>query len=395
MNLKDVLRVSASFIAAAALTISSSPIIKNGMLIQSAALSFSDVKKGAYYEEPVNWAVEQNITTGTTATLFSPDKDCTLEQILTFLWRYEGKPDPAPGNPFLNIPSSNFYIKALTWAHEKALISGTSFELERPCTRGQAVIFLWQQAGKPIRDEAVFADVPAGSDCAKAVAWAIDNGITNGTGANTFSPDSTCTRGQIVTFLWRAAEAAANTQHDNTGFKPGTWLALNGTGYRYIQFSPDNTTGAIVSPADNSNTVFAYILENSNAVFRTDAGKDIKATVAHDSENTITIKWEDGKTEKLSYISKNIGDKFSYYTDMELCELALDYHESHGESDDPETAEAAEAAEAETNLGDGSVVIKLYGAHGGYDAPIATYTVNRITGKGTGRNGAVIDLTDI
>ncbi len=395
MNLKNVLRVSASFIAAAALTISSSPIIKNDMLVNSAALRFTDVKKGAYYEEPVNWAVEQNITTGTTETLFSPDKDCTLEQILTFLWRSIGKPDPSPGNPFLNIPSSNFYIKALSWAHEQALISGTSFELERPCTRSQAVIFMWQQAGKPIKEEVAFSDVPKGSDCAKAVAWAVDIGITNGTGANTFSPEDTCTRGQIVTFLWRAAEAEKNTQHDAKGFKQGTWLALNGTGYRYIQFSSDNTTGAVVSPDDNSNTVFAYVLEDSNAVFRTDGGTDKKATVTRDGENTITIKWENGEAEKLSYISKNIGDKFSYYSDVELCDLAMNYHEAHRGNDDPETAEAAEAAEAETNLEDGSVVITLYGAHGGYGVPIATYTVNRITGKGTGRNGSIIDLSDI
>ncbi len=396
MNLKNAFRTSVSVLASAALTLSASPVLNADMLSTASAITFIDVEKGAYYEEPVNWAVKNNITNGTSATRFSPDEDCTLEQILTFIWRAAGTPEPASDdNPFANIASSNFYIKPLTWAHEEALVSGNSFQLETPCTRSEAVTFLWRQAGRPTGDSKSFSDVPPGSECAKAVAWAVNKGITQGTGANTFSPDMVCTRGQIVTFLWRAAESYDAPPLSTVALKSGTWLALDGIGYRYFQFSADSTTGAIVSPSDNENKLFSYTLNDSNAVFQAEGESNKTASITHNGENTMTLNWEDGSTETLSYISKNIGDKFSFYTDVELCRLAMDYYEAHGDEVDPEKGESVEAAEAATNPEDGSVLVSLYGAHGGYEEPLITYTVNRITGKGTGRNGTKIDLNEI
>ena len=167
---------------------------------------FSDVPSGAYFADAVNWAVKQKITSGTTDRTFSPYQTCTTAQILTFLWRAAGSPEPAGENPFADVDESAYYCKAALWAAEQGLISGTRFQGGSPCTRAQTVTYLWKLAGSPAADGAAFADVPAGTDQAQAAAWALSKGVTNGTTAATFAPDNTCTRAQIVTFLYRAMQ---------------------------------------------------------------------------------------------------------------------------------------------------------------------------------------------
>ena len=173
--------------------------------IPSASQSgFSDVAADAYYAKPVEWAVSHQVTSGTSATTFSPDAKCTRAQIITFLWRASGSPEPAgTGNPFSDVSSDAYYYKAVLWAGEKGIVSGGSFSPDAPCTRAMAVEFMWKQAGSPDAGSAVFGDVPAGASYNGAVAWAVAHNITAGTSGTTFSPDATCTRGQIMTFLYR------------------------------------------------------------------------------------------------------------------------------------------------------------------------------------------------
>lgn len=164
---------------------------------------FTDVKTGDFFAEPVKWAVEKGITEGTSETTFSPAADCYTAQILSFLWRANGSPKPTGSNPFTDVKSSDFYADAAIWAYEKGMVSGTTFGGNTLCTRSMAVMYMWKAAGSPSAKAASFADVPAGADYAQAVAWAVEQKITSGTSATTFSPDDICTRGQIVSFLYR------------------------------------------------------------------------------------------------------------------------------------------------------------------------------------------------
>ena len=170
---------------------------------------FVDVKEDAYYYDAVLWAVEQKITSGTSATTFSPDASCTRAQMVTFLWRAAGSPKVENGkNPFADVKADAYYYDAVLWAVEKGVTSGTSattFSPDATVTRGQTVTFLYRNAGSPeVSGTMPFADVEADAYYAKAVQWAVQQKITTGTSETTFSPMSDCTRGQIVTFLYRA-----------------------------------------------------------------------------------------------------------------------------------------------------------------------------------------------
>ncbi len=170
---------------------------------------FVDVKEGAYYYDAVLWAVEQKITSGTSATTFSPDASCTRAQMVTFLWRAAGSPKVENGkNPFADVQADAYYYDAVLWAVEKGVTSGTSattFSPDATVTRGQTVTFLYRNAGSPeVSGTMPFTDVEADAYYAKAVQWAVQQKITTGTSETTFSPMSDCTRGQIVTFLYRA-----------------------------------------------------------------------------------------------------------------------------------------------------------------------------------------------
>ena len=158
---------------------------------------FTDVKTGDYFADPVLWAVEKKITAGTSATTFAPNATCTQSQILTFLWRAKGEPKPTG-----TVSGTQYYATAAQWAKEQGLTD--NFSAEADCTRAMVVTYLWKLAGSPKTGTSNFTDVSANADYAQAVAWAVEQGITGGTGNGQFSPASTCTRGQIVTFLYRA-----------------------------------------------------------------------------------------------------------------------------------------------------------------------------------------------
>ena len=171
---------------------------------------FQDVPGDAYYFEAVNWAVANNVTNGTSETTFSPNVGCTRAQVVTFLWRAAGQPEPTEGtNPFTDVKEGTYYYKAVLWAVEKGITNGTSettFDPDETCTRGQIVTFLWRREGKPAPTGAnnPFADVKPSAYFGSAVLWAVEKGITNGTSETTFEPNEDCTRAQVVTFLWRA-----------------------------------------------------------------------------------------------------------------------------------------------------------------------------------------------
>lgn len=169
-------------------------------------VQFSDVKADAYYYDAVQWAVQKGIVSGTSATTFSPDQNCTRSQAITILWRAEGSPAPkGQAVPFTDVQDGAFYAKAAAWAAERNIVTGKAFGGDDEVTRAQIVTFLYRNAGSPAVSTANdFSDVPSDAYYAKAVAWATKQNITSGTGKNTFSPDAVCTRGQIVTFLYKA-----------------------------------------------------------------------------------------------------------------------------------------------------------------------------------------------
>ena len=172
---------------------------------------FDDVQDASqYYYEPVYWAVDKGVTKGTSEKLFSPGSGCTRAQVVTFLWRAAGEPEPDTyDNPFQDVKTGQYYYKAVLWAVGKGITKGTSdttFRPDQTCTRAQIVTFLWRAKGQPepASLDNPFSDVKTGEYYYKAVLWAVAAKITNGTTPNKFSPDATCTRGQIVTFLYRA-----------------------------------------------------------------------------------------------------------------------------------------------------------------------------------------------
>ena len=171
-------------------------------------ISFEDVLLGQYYYDAVAWAAKSKITAGVTATMFAPDKTCTRAEIVSFLWRAAGSPEPkSASNPFTDVDSSAYYYKAVMWAVEKGITAGTSettFSPDKTCTRAEAMAFLHRSEGSPAASGVgSFTDVPADAYYTNAVAWAVKSEITAGTSETTFSPDKTCTRAEIVTFLYR------------------------------------------------------------------------------------------------------------------------------------------------------------------------------------------------
>ena len=187
--------------------------IKNGFAFKTLdaappATPFVDVEAGRFYVNAVLWAVENEITSGMDAFHFMPNETCTRGQVVTFLWRAEGCPEPeGTTNPFTDVVAGKFYYKAVLWAYENGITAGTTpttFEPDSKVTRGQFVTFLWRAQDKPASSGVnPFADVQSGKFYCDAVLWAAENGVTSGMTATTFEPESTCNRGQVVTFLYR------------------------------------------------------------------------------------------------------------------------------------------------------------------------------------------------
>lgn len=189
-------------------TMPASAVTVKATFTKTAENPFTDINDDAYYKDAVIWAVENGITKGTSGTMFSPDAACTRAQAVTFLWRAAGSPAPkATAMPFADVKAGSYYYDAVLWAVENGITKGTSdttFSPDVKCTRAQIVTFLWRAQKSPAAASVnVFTDVAADAYYADAVNWAVAKGITSGTSAAAFSPNADCTRGQIVTFLYR------------------------------------------------------------------------------------------------------------------------------------------------------------------------------------------------
>ena len=192
-------------------TMPASDVTVKATFKQIVKVDFVDVNEGDFFYDAVAWAVENGVTNGTSATTFSPKAECTRAEVVTFLWRAAGKPAAKnPVNPFTDLVEGSFYYDAVLWAVENGITDGTSattFAPEMTVTRSQTVTFLHRYAGAPASEAAnSFSDVEADSFYEDAVQWAAENAVTDGTSATTFSPNLTCTRGQTVTFLYRAVK---------------------------------------------------------------------------------------------------------------------------------------------------------------------------------------------
>ena len=170
---------------------------------------FVDIPEGSYCYDPVMWAVDNGITNGMDATHFGPTIECNRAQAVTFLWRAKGCPEPkTTENPFVDVKASDFCYKAVLWAAENGITTGTDdthFAPAKTCNRAEIVIFLWRAEGQPAPvGENPFHDVPSGSFYEDAVVWAYEQGIATGMTAEVFGPGVVCNRAQIVTFLYRA-----------------------------------------------------------------------------------------------------------------------------------------------------------------------------------------------
>ena len=182
--------------------------VESGEQTSVLDMPFADVSTGTYYYDAVLWATGEDITTGTSATTFSPDMACTRAQVVTFLWRANGSPVlEGASNPFEDVRADSYYYNAVLWAVEEGITTGTSattFAPDANCTRAQVATFLWRAEGSPaVSGGTSFTDVASGAYYADAVVWASNSGVTTGTSTTTFSPDAVCTRAQIVTFLYR------------------------------------------------------------------------------------------------------------------------------------------------------------------------------------------------
>ena len=168
---------------------------------------FYDVPNDAYFYEAVKWAVDKGITNGLSDTMFGPYESCTRAQIVTFLWRAAGSPEPKTASSFTDVPANAYYAKAVAWAVENGITNGmteTTFAPDATCTRGQSVTFLYRALKGTASGSANFTDVKSDAFYADAINWAVANNVTNGTSNTTFSPNADCTRAEIVTFLYRA-----------------------------------------------------------------------------------------------------------------------------------------------------------------------------------------------
>ena len=188
-------------------TMPASKVTVSAEFAEIETLDFADVPTDAYYYEAVKWAAKKGITGGIGNGLFGPNQPCTRAQIVTFLWRAAGSPEPKTMSSFADVSMDAYYAKAVAWAVENGITTGTGdgkFSPDATCTRAQSVTFLFRAIGKLVDSKAEFSDVLTDSYYANAVAWAVENGVTNGIGDGLFGPDNSCTRAQIVTFLFRA-----------------------------------------------------------------------------------------------------------------------------------------------------------------------------------------------
>lgn len=236
-------------------------LVVSGTSVNAQAASFSDVPKEAYYASAVSWAVEKNVTSGTGAAKFSPRKGCTRAQIVAFLYRFMGSPEvSAKGTQFFDVGAGKYYQNAVNWAVEKGITSGTGkgkFSPDAVCTRAQAVTFLHKAMASQLKDEAAsnpFKDVSSAKYYYHSVLWALNYKVTGGTKADRFSPNSACTRAQIVSMLYRASNAEVTAEKVSLAID-GAQI-VDGTDGKQVCVH-----GKVTNPDNQALTVSLYAVE--------------------------------------------------------------------------------------------------------------------------------------
>lgn len=204
-NIKPIM--AATLTVAMILSTSAPVFADTGKSAITVKAEYHDVGENAYYYTPVYWAKLNGITVGTSDTTYSPNQPCTRGQMAMFLWRMSGTPEPIGTNYFNDVAPNSDFAKAIAWAKENEITAGTSnttYSPSKPCTRSQMAMFLWRLNDCPEPNKIdYFTDVAEDSSYAKAIAWAKETGITNGTTATTYTPNRTCTRGEMAVFLWK------------------------------------------------------------------------------------------------------------------------------------------------------------------------------------------------
>ena len=294
---------------------------------------FSDIKKGDYYYDPVLWAAEEGITTGTSPTTFTPAMQCTRSQVVTFLWRACGSPKPeTTKNPFTDVPKSSWYYNAVLWAAETGITTGTSpttFSPDGIVTRSQFVTFLYRAAGSPAVEEgSPFQDIQnAGAWYYKAVIWACRFGITGGTGGPFFSPDMTCDRAQTVTFLYR--------YYANTPITTPSGIILSSTALNMrVGLSQPVTLTATVTPDaaasatvtwTSSNTKVARVSSNGIVTAVGTGTATITATAGGATNNCTVTVTEIDCTNYLNADYREVKDSWDFRFQTAWAGCFVDY----------------------------------------------------------------------
>ena len=268
----------------------------SGSAEEAPAVAFTDVPADAYYAIPVQWAVQNQITAGTSDTTFSPEQTCTRGEIITFLWKAMGSPEPKGQDSFSDVESGVFYAKAAAWAKENGIAEGSVFQPGEDCTRLAAVEFLWKNAGSPKAVQCRFQDVSSG-----AVDWAVAEEITAGTSATTFSPDATCTRGQIITFLYRAlAEEDTSGEVISQKYPDGTYTGQMKDGKRDGYGKMAYSSGAVYQGywADDVRSGYGKQTDADGSVYCGEWADDAQngmGILRQTSGNVYAGAWKDGK----------------------------------------------------------------------------------------------------
>lgn len=227
-GLRQVARMLAVTMAVSMLPISASA---------ASGTRFTDVPSDKWYAAPILWSVEEGVASGTTKTTFSPNQTCTKAQVLTFLWRACGSPEPKARNPYYDLQGSEYYYQAAIWAYENNITDRANYFMQNtPCDRSMAVKYMWKVAGSPQpTGTTAFTDVTLYDSYAQAVAWAVQTGITSGTTQTTFSPYDICTRAQVMAFLYRGKDIFANTENAAAS---GQMDSTNGFGFDEANKNP-------------------------------------------------------------------------------------------------------------------------------------------------------------
>ena len=298
------------------------------MLLYADSSEFEDVKDpSAYYYTPVYWAVERGITAGTSPTTFSPTRTCTRGQIVTFLWKALGSPEPTDwNNPFSDVSSGDYFYQPVLWAKENGVTAGTSattFSPGNPCTRGQIVTFLWKalKSPEPTSYDNPFTDVSSGDYFYRPVLWAKENGVTSGTTATTFSPGKACTRGQAMTFLYKAMNISPGTSDPSN--KDITWSEQGQYGQTLYYTDRYDENGLLVNRVMErkigndwlSTDTFTYVYSDNNT--KRTVTKDVITTGGDEIHQSYTESYNagSGNWNKTEWSEQGQYGQTLYYTD--------------------------------------------------------------------------------